>query len=283
MKILAKSIIVSFLTFKSLLAHEGGSESLKAGQYQFGSSFEITSGDSTRVQGNVVEDEKKATYQYYTISNAFGFTDNVILGLNLNYARAIYKASQNFPSSNETFVGHHEVYNEVYHKWKHDFGGHFNLEVKNSFLDIARSRRNSDLSYKMYQLALTLNHELHYLGMSYAKGLANKSLQGHNVDIMHLFGGFSIEITQGLKFNLEGEMEFEFMKASDIRGHEHYDTNAFLFNQSYKPKVAQSSLRTSLSREFSHGLEANLGLRYDLGGKETRNEKGIFLGFKKTI
>jgi hypothetical protein len=292
MRILTKALIATLLISKSVFAHGGEAEGLKAGKYQFGTSFELTTGDSTRwtrVPGNIIEDDKKATYQYYTISNAFGFTDNVSLGLNVKYARAIYKSSPNFQSSNETFTGHHETYNEVYHQWKKHLGGHFEIAIKNSFLDIAYSRKNSDLSYKMYQLGVALMHEgegfykASHFGISYAKGLANKSLQGHNVDIMHIYGGLALELIHNLNLNLEAEMEFEFMKASDIRDHGHYDANAFFFNQSYKPKVAQSVLRASLERDFNHGLTANLGIRYDLGGKETRNEKGIFLGFKKTI
>jgi hypothetical protein len=292
MKILTQALIAVLLVSKSVFAHGGESEGLKAGKYEFGVGFEITSGESARqkrIFENVIKDDKKATYQYYTISNAFGFTENVSLGLNINYARAIYKSSRSFQSNNETFTGHHETYNEIYHKWQKHFGGHFGVAIKNSFLDIAYSRRNSDLAYKMYQLGFILMHEgegfykASNFGISYAKGLANKSLQGHNVDIMHLNGGIVFAVIDNLNLNFEVEMEFEFMKASDIKSHGHYDANAFLFNQSYKPKVAQSTLRVELEREFHRGITAKLGIRYDLGGKETRNEKGIFLGLKKMI
>ena len=287
--------LLSLFTINKAFAHSGSYVHMEKGKYELGLSYEITKGDSERykrVAGNWVDDPSKAYYSYYQMTNAFGFTENVTAGLNINYARAKYKASENFTSSNETITGHDDNFNELFATWHKEFGHEFKLSVKNSILDIPYSRENSDISYKMYQLGLNVSHHGHheegiydgsYFSISYAKGLANKTLDSHNSDILNLTAGINLNITETVMLGIEGNMEFEFLSASHLREHPGHEGNAFFFNQSQKPQIAKSQIITTIQKSFSNSLTGFVGFRYDIDGLESRNERGVSIGFKKTI
>ena len=288
--------LLSLLSVKTAFSHSSGYTQVEKGKYELGLNYEMTKGDSerkARILGNRVEDPKKAYYSYYALTNAFGLTESLTAGLNLNYARAKFQSSEDFPSSNETLAsGHDDTFNELFLTWHKELGHDFKLSVKNSILDVAYSRDNSDISYKMYQLGLNFAHHNHneeslydgsYVSVSYAKGLANKTLADHNHDMLNLSAGINLNITNTIMLGVEGGMEFEFTSASHLRKHSGHEANAFLFNQSYKPKVAKSEIGITVEKSFSKSLTGSVGFKYDIDGVETRNERGISIGFKKTI